>query len=322
MVFFRSNIFIVVLLRLLSSTILFMPSSSQTLSPTNLLAARSLDALLQVYAFRAFNKPRTGIPYPSSPPSNLSGINLAVVRLRTGSLRFRGYQSYNEFQIPTGIIIKPYVERLALVYQNLGNYSSFYYNVPGYTLVSSVLGLLAYDATNLSAKNLPELDLEPSLEPISINFSAVNRPPGVAAWCVVFNLDGSIKMNDLSSDNLCKTYTQGHFSIVVNSSEISPAPAPAPALAPVPSLSFPRSKRNMSEVWKIVGSAVGGFLFLVVFLLLVLYIVRCRNKRKVKRMTRVAEAGEILQKRRVGGTQLPTASMSRTKPALEDEQAP
>ncbi|CAA6654574.1 unnamed protein product [Spirodela intermedia] len=146
------------------------------------------------------------------------------MRLRSGSFRFRGYKSFNEFEIP----------RLALVYQNLGNLSSLYYRLPGYTLVAPVLGLLAYDATNLSATNLPELDMAASLEPISVRFGGISRPSGITAKCVVFNLDGSIGLNDSTPDNVCKTYRQGHFSIVVDSADLAPSPSP--------SLTPPRSK--------------------------------------------------------------------------------
>lgn len=311
----RCILVIVTFLGILSAPPLKALSSAQTLPGPLLPEARTLDGLLQDYAYRAFDRPRTGRPYEAVVPSNLSGISLYVMRLRSGSFRFRGYKSFNEFEIPVGVIVKPYVERLALVYQNLGNLSSLYYQLPGYTLVAPVLGLLAYNATNLSATNLPELDMAASLEPISVRFGDINSRSGITTKCVIFNLDGSIGLNDSSPDNVCKTYRQGHFSIVVSSADLAPAPSP--------SLTPPRSKgTNMSRVWKIVGSVVGGFLFLVLLALLVFWISRYRRNRKMERMTERAEAGEVLQKRRVGSAQLPTASMIRTRPALEDELAP
>ncbi|KAK4370280.1 hypothetical protein RND71_009755 [Anisodus tanguticus] len=50
-------------------------------------AARLLDSVLQDYAFRAFVRPRTGIPYDGNVPSNFTGINVVVLRLRSGSMR-------------------------------------------------------------------------------------------------------------------------------------------------------------------------------------------------------------------------------------------
>nr|CAD1817451.1 unnamed protein product [Ananas comosus var. bracteatus] len=128
--------------------------------------ARSLDALLQDYAFRSFHHPHTGIIYDGTVPNNLTGIKIAASRLRNGSLKKRGFANYKEFTIPTGIVVRPYVRRLVLVYQNLGNWSSFYYPLPGYTYLAPVLGLLAYDAANLSATHLPELDIVASNSPI------------------------------------------------------------------------------------------------------------------------------------------------------------
>lgn len=74
--------------------------------------------------------------------------------------------------------MQPYVERLALVYQNLGNWSLFYHPLPSYNYLALVVGLLAYDASNLSATNLPELDVRVSLDmPISIKFPDVKSVP-------------------------------------------------------------------------------------------------------------------------------------------------
>ncbi|KAF8364654.1 hypothetical protein HHK36_033334 [Tetracentron sinense] len=62
-----------------------------------------------------------GILYHGNVPSNLTGIEISAMRLRSDSLRTRGVKGYNEFEIPEGVVVQPYVERLVLVYQNLGN---------------------------------------------------------------------------------------------------------------------------------------------------------------------------------------------------------
>ncbi|XP_010922801.1 uncharacterized protein [Elaeis guineensis] len=273
----------------------------------SMTSARSLDALLQDYAYRAFVRPRTGTPYDGQVPSNLTGIKIAALRLRSGSLYKRGVPMYKEFQIPTGVIVQPYVKRLALVYQNLGTLSSNYYKLPGFTYLTPVLGLLAYDAANLSATNLPELTVVVLKSPILINFTNVTAVPG--ARCVHFNLDGLPVFGDLVSSNICSTRQQGHFSIVVNASMIAPPPAPSPGHA----------KHNKSKVWKIVGAVVGGFIALVLLALLVAWMVRYRQKRKMAEMERHADVGEALQMARVGNTQAPVALGTRTQPVLENE---
>lgn len=194
-------------------------------------SAPALDALLQDYAYRAFVRPSTGIPVEGVVPSNLTGIKIAAMRLRSGSLRHRGVNMYKEFRIPMGVIESPYVERLVLVYQNLGNWSGTYYPLPSYTYLAPVLGLLAYDASDLSAKNLPELDIRASGDPISIEFQDVMpAPDGSVPKCVWFDLHGLVNFSNVVSGNTCLTVQQGHFSIVVESI----APRPPPGFPPPP----------------------------------------------------------------------------------------
>ncbi|XP_008803016.1 uncharacterized protein LOC103716691 [Phoenix dactylifera] len=296
---------ILVLIGILSAYQYKAQSSGGSMTP-----ARSLDALLQDYAYRAFVHPHTGRPYDGQVPSNITGIKIAALRLRSGSLRRKGVPGYKEFQIPTGVIVRPYVKRLVLVYQNLGNWSSTYYNLPGYTHLTPVLGLLAYDAANLSATNLPELTVVVSKSPILINFTDARPvPAGLSARCVYFNLVGLPVFRELVSSNVCSTSQQGHFSIVVNASSIAPPPAPRPGHA----------KGNKSKVWKIVGAVVGGFIALVLLALLVAWMFRYRQERKMADMERHADVGEALQMARVGNTQAPVALGTRTQPVLENE---
>ncbi|MFS7997159.1 hypothetical protein Hanom_Chr12g01138431 [Helianthus anomalus] len=176
-----------------------------------------------------FIDPELAAPMMGSPPANLSGIQISALRLRSGSLFTRGVRQYKQFSIPVGVIGTPYVERLVLVYQNLGNWSTTYYPLPPrYMYLAPVLGLLAYDASNLSATNLEELDIHASEDPISIEFTQVQ--PVRDAQCVWFDLDGRTNFTKVVSGNKCLTYEQGHFSIVVEST----APSPAPVTQPPP----------------------------------------------------------------------------------------
>uniref|UniRef100_A0A2P2JSJ3 Uncharacterized protein LOC105112300 n=1 Tax=Rhizophora mucronata TaxID=61149 RepID=A0A2P2JSJ3_RHIMU len=286
-------------------------------------AARPLDALLQRYAYRAFVRPRTGIPYDGRVPSNLTGIRITAMRLRSGSLRRRGVK-YREFDISTGVIVQPYVERLVLVYQNLGNLSVTYYPLPNYTYLAPVLGLLAYNASNLSAINLPELDMRASGNPINISFPDVkSAPSGSIAKCVSFTLDGSIRFSNVSG-NVCSTLQQGHFSIVMESiappAPLSPPPSGgAPNVSPIP---MKRERRHKSRVWIIVGSVLGGLLLLVLLLFLVVWAWKFKQRKKMQQMEKAAEVGEPLQMTSVGEMRAPAAMVTRTQPTLEHEYVP
>ncbi|KAL3531000.1 hypothetical protein ACH5RR_010322 [Cinchona calisaya] len=283
------------------------------------LSASSLDSLLQDYAFKALVKPKTGIIYGANVPSNLTDIKIAALRLRSGSLRRKGFSSYKEFQIPIGVLEQPYVVRLVLVYHNLGNWSSLYYPLPGYNYLTPIVGLLAYDAYNLSATNLQELDIRASKEPMTIHFPNVEVPvpEGLSPKCVYFGLDGSVEFDNILNQSVCSATKQGHFSIVVEFT----APAPAPA-GGTSSSQGGGGKKNKHTVWIIVGSVVGGVLLLVLLCVLLACFRKYRQQRSIQRMEEAAERGEPLLMANVGYTKAPVAMQTRTRPSLEDDYMP
>ncbi|ONI04035.1 hypothetical protein PRUPE_6G297900 [Prunus persica] len=279
---------------------------------------RALDALLQDYAYRAFVHPKTGVTFKGMVPLNLTGIQIAAMRLRSGSLYRRGVAMYKEFEIPQYVSEKPYVERLVLVYQNLGNWSMVYYPLPGYSYLAPVLGLLAYNASNLSATNLPELDIRASGDPIKIKFQDVKpTPAGTVAKCVSFDLDGSVNFSNVASGNICSTIQQGHFSIAVES--IAPSPAP---VSPSPTPAGAGKKNNNSKVWIIVGSVLGGLALLALLFFLVLWAYKYREKKSLQQMEKAADVGEALHMTSVGDTKAPAATFTRTQPTIESEYVP
>ncbi|CAL4990052.1 unnamed protein product [Urochloa decumbens] len=295
-------------------------AQSQPLSP-----ARILDATLQDYAYRAFVRPHTGIVYNATLPANLTGIAVSAVRLRSGSLRRKGFSDYFEFDIPTGVVVQPHVERVVLVYHNIGKSSADrYYPLTGYTYLAPVLGLLAYDAANLSAVGLQELNIVPSGSLISVTFSDVRAVPAgsAAPRCVVFDLNGVPQFQDLQATNVCSSFRQGHISIVVNSSEIAPAPAPAPPGAIAPPIPTPGgNNKGNSEAWKIAVSVVGAAVALGLLAALLLCLVRYKRDKKLQVMERNAEVGETLRMAQVGRTQAPVALGTRTQPVIENDYA-
>lgn len=293
---------------------------AQSITAPSATSAHALDVLLQDYAYRAFDRhPKTGIPFDGKVPPNLTGIKISAMRLRSGSLYRKGVQMYKEFVIPMGVSEKPYVERLVLVYQNLGNWSMRYYTVPGYTHLTPVLGLLAYNASNLFATNLPELNITATRDPISIKFPEVqSAPKGAVAKCAWFDLEGLVNISNLASVNTCSTIQQGHFSIVVES--IAPPPAP---ISPTPSgPPGAEEKKKSSKVGIIVGSVLGGLALLALLAFLVLWAQKYKNRKKMQQMERAADVGEALHMTMVGNTKAPAATVTRTQPVLESEYAP
>jgi hypothetical protein len=278
--------------------------------------------MLQDYAYRAFVRPHTGIVYNGTVPGDLAGVAVSAVRLRSGSLRRKGFPGYFEFGIPSGVIVQPYVERVVLVYHSLGDLSQKYYPLPGYTYLTPVLGLLFYDAANLSAVGLSELSIVASGSPISVSFNNVREvPPGSAGpppQCVWFDLDGVPQFRDLEANNVCSTYRRGHFSIVVNSSEIAPAPGPSGAIAP-PIPTDGGHAKGRSDAWKIAVGVVGGVIALALLALLLVCFVRYRREKRMEVMERNAEVGETLRMAQVGRSQAPVAFGTRTKPVIESE---
>ncbi|KAJ0471462.1 hypothetical protein HanHA89_Chr15g0596471 [Helianthus annuus] len=304
--------------------------SQSLLNDTETKTARLLDAVLQDYAYRAFITPKTGISFNGSVPNNLTGIQISALRLRSGSLFTRGVPVYQEFKIPTGVIAQPYVERLVFVYHNFGNWSSFYYPLPGYIYLAPVLGLLAYNGSDLSARNLTELDIRASDEPISIEFGSVKPAPDGSKsnpMCVSVDLHGQVNFTNVVSGNKCLTFKQGHFSIVVKSkSKANPPSAPvSPSLVPPATSEIVKPDKGFrisSKVWVYVIYVVGGFVVLGWLVLLVLWVQGCKKRKMMHKMERAAEGGEQLHMTMVGSMKAPVAMVTRTQPTLETEHAP
>ncbi|KAK9069062.1 hypothetical protein SSX86_013178 [Deinandra increscens subsp. villosa] len=298
--------------------------------PKNIsLSSRFLDSVLQDYAFRSFFRHRqvTGVIYDGNVSPELTGITVSALRLRSGGLRRKGYFGYKEFDIPAGVFENPYVERVVLVYQNLGNWSSVYYPMPGYLYLSPVVGLFAYNASLSPAKVLPELDLRASEDPILIKFESFGvLKDGVSPKCVFFDLFGGVEFDRVVNGSVCKGIKQGHFGVVVE--ENVPAPVPAPAMMPVKGPENPIAvggdggdKKGGSNGWW-VGGMVGG-VFLVVAAAAVYGVMvavrRCVRRRRVEKMEYVTEGGVSLAVVAVGNGKMPVAMEMRTKPVLENE---
>ena len=157
----------------------------------------------------------TGKLYRVHLPANFSAMEVSVFRLRSKSLWAKGV-NFSSFHISPGSFAVPHVKRLAIVYENLGNLSSDYYKLPGFSHVSPVLGFMACDATNLSSPGNLSVSFSFLKEPISVHFPGKFVPReenGIK--CVTFGDDGSVHFSNMNTPNVCFVHEQGHFSVVV-----------------------------------------------------------------------------------------------------------
>lgn len=241
---------------------------------------------------------KTAVLYPIHLPSNLSGITAHFVRFRSGSLRRRG-ATIEEFTIPPGIVVvRPPTKRLIVIRQNLGNFSSLFYNVSGYKLISPVLGLLFYPRHH-------QLLVEKG--PITVDFSKLVDESS-SGLCARFGVDGSVRVwNETRGGrrHVCVTWGEGHFGLVVVEEEEGRG-------------------RHVRDTWKVVVVGVVGVGFGVVMVGLV--VVAVAGERRRRRKGRVEEEErrreyeeEAMRVAMVGHVRAPVAAVARTAPAIEND---
>ncbi|XP_008794994.2 uncharacterized protein LOC103710862 [Phoenix dactylifera] len=291
--------------------LLVFPSFLLTLAQSSNRSIESLNSAIRDYAFKELVRRRTGVLYEVSLPRNLSGITASVLRLRSGSMRSRG-ANLSSIHIPPGVTpVPPSVRRLVIVYHDLGNRSSSYYDLPGYSLVAPVVGCLAYDASNVSSGITKELELALPADRILVVFPEFNLPEGMnpAIKCAAFGRGGSVHLHDVVSKNTCSAASTGHFAIVV------------PSVAPASPPSVERKKTESRWEVRVMASAC-GVVGLVLVGLVGLGIFRLVRNKKMEGMESQAEEGEALGTTWVGRSKMPSATMMRTQPVIEDGSAP
>lgn len=264
--------------------------------------AESLDTILHDHALRVMTQQRrhTDELYYASLPEYLAGIKVSVVGLRSRTLWRKG-ANFSSFIIPPKTLPVPYVKRLLIVYHNLGNWSSSYYSLSGYTLFSPVVGFLVYDASYLSSNNFSRVELNTNGKTISIAFNNSSSARGDQMMkCAAFGALGDVflSLSELSSPNICYSRSQGHFSIVI-----------------------PFKKRHkMSLLW-IVG-LVAGVLGLILVGLAGTVAVRSLLCKRTQEMEKEADEGEFLQTYWISSSKMPRAEVTRTQPVLECKSLP
>ncbi|KAL3624410.1 hypothetical protein CASFOL_031078 [Castilleja foliolosa] len=177
----------------------------------------SLDHYLYNYAINKVPNPIKDKLYNLSLPANLTGVELSFSRVRSHSLRVNSTNHISYFSIPPWTLPWPYKKRVDLIYQNLGNWSTSYYNVPNYIFVTPVLGLLAYHPNTTSSNN-SKLDLIVMGEyQIIVRFPKISTEKIDVMKCVRFDVNGTIELSEMmKSEGLsCGVKKPGHFSIVM-----------------------------------------------------------------------------------------------------------
>ncbi|KAK7358551.1 hypothetical protein VNO77_00484 [Canavalia gladiata] len=262
----------------------------------NTAASESLNSLVQNFAFRSLvkHRPQTGALYDALLPRNLSGMDVSVVRLRSRRLWNKG-ANFSYFRIPPRTMSIPHVRRLAIVYQNLGNWSSHYYKVPGYSLISSVVGFMVFDASNVTDTSIRNLTLNTMGQPISIQFPNVTFRGGTnsRARCVSFNANGTIQLAEMVSPGVCYSRKQGHFSVVL-----------------------PLEKEGRPWYLWVIGFVL-GFLCLILVGYTGSSSVQLLKAKRIQAMEKQADEDLVLESRWVGNSKMPSAAVTRTLPVLE-----
>ncbi|XP_042029970.1 uncharacterized protein LOC121776884 [Salvia splendens] len=281
-------------------------ASSSSPSPQKNQSQGSLDSFLYNYALNSIPKPRTGQVYEVSSPANFSGVGVSLLRLRAHSLWKNG-ANLSSIEIPPKAALPfPFTRRVDLVKQDLGNWSTSYYNiVPNYTLVAPVVGLLVYNSdAGPTSTRLVGLEMRgDSVITVSFRNVSLNQYDAASLRCVRFAADGTLQLSNVSGGgSTCVWRSDGHFSI----------------FAPL-NMKKNKKKGKESEVkWWMIGIpggvaaaavlvAGGGILWWW---------------RSVRKMERIAERSEGLNSIWIGSSRMPTATGIRTQPNLENSYIP
>nr|KYP48777.1 hypothetical protein KK1_029500 [Cajanus cajan] len=229
-------------------------------------------------------------------------MQVSVVRLRSFSLWLRG-MNFSFFNLPPRIVSQPNEKRIVILFENLGHWSSHYYNVSNYTMVAPVFGLMAYSSSESAFIN-QNIDFTIRGDPIRIRFPlAEQHGKNNTPICAKFSVDGLVKFINMSKPYVCEARSQGHYTLVVPSSPKEP---------------HTRSKRF--TIWWVLGFVI-GFVGLVILVLILLALVKEAKRRRIRKLERISSGGELFDTFWIGETKLPLASSIRTQPILENEDA-
>ncbi|KAE9615379.1 hypothetical protein Lalb_Chr04g0254601 [Lupinus albus] len=226
-------------------------------------------------------------------------MEISIVRLRTVSFWLRGV-NYGVFNVPQRVVPQPNRKRMAILYENLGNWSSYYYNVPNHTMVAPVFGIIPYTSSETTLIDCEKMNLVIQGNPIRIQFPHV-RPhaKNVTPICVKFGADGSVEFSNMTKLYVCEAKSEGHYTLVVPSTK-----------------SHTQSKGF--NIWWVLGFVI-GFVGLVMVVLVLIMLVKVAKRRKIRKMEKISEGHEAFDTFWIGESKLPLASTMRTQPVLEKD---
>ncbi|XP_008452161.1 uncharacterized protein LOC103493266 [Cucumis melo] len=262
----------------------------------------SMDAFLQETAFKTLvrRRPYTGALYRASLPANLSGMEVSVVRLRSRRLWDKG-ANFSHFGIPSNTLPVPHVRRLVIVYQDFGNWSSSYFKISGFSLLTPVVGFMVFNATsNTEAKNITKLSITTLENRIEIHFPNLKLRLGKSSdtWCAQFDEDGMFHLIPMGSPDVCYSRKQGYFAVV----------------------SKLKRKKKAWYLWMI--GFVLGVGVMVVTGYAAMVTIRALKTKKIQIMEKQADGDLVLESRWVGNSKMPSAAVTRTMPVLENSSFP
>ncbi|XP_071695829.1 uncharacterized protein [Rutidosis leptorrhynchoides] len=261
------------------------------------ISDEALDVILHEHTLKTLlshkQKHGTGTLYDVTLPANLSGIHVSYVRLRSKTLWNKG-ANFSSFQIPSRTLPVPYVKRIVIMFQDFGNLSSKFYNrkVPGYTLMSSVMGFKVYDASNPIATSVKHLDFNISDHaPILVHFRGLKFSPG--AKCAYFGgSNGEVLLSDMNVGNVCYARSYGRFSVVM-------------------------PNRKKGRVW--IRWGIGAAFLTILVCFIGLMVMKMKKVKKLDEMVMQMENGsEELETVWIGYNKMPCATRTRTPPNLEN----
>ncbi|MED6217977.1 hypothetical protein PIB30_022733 [Stylosanthes scabra] len=264
-----------------------------------LLGHESLDNLLCKQATNDMKGKsiKTGIIYNISIPPNMTGMEVSVVRLRAFSIWFRGL-NHSFLILPPTIVAQPSMKRIAILYENLGKWSNLYFNISNYTMIAPIVGFTAYSSSDKELLDCEKIKIGTQGGNISIWFRNVSsHPKNVTPLCVRVGDNGMVEFSNMTKPYLCEAQSQGHYTLVIPTSS--------------------SSAKESSKLWWVLGFVIG---FVVLALLaLILVAIKIIKRRKIKEMEKVSEVEEAFDTFWIGDTKLPSATMIRTQPSLENE---
>ncbi|ESQ54977.1 hypothetical protein EUTSA_v10025754mg [Eutrema salsugineum] len=279
---------------------------NSTTSILNVTLPHSLSQTLENSALKTLtSQHHTGALYRAILPKNLSGIEVSIVRLTGKSLWISGAK-FSNVLIPAKSVLVPPARRVAIVYQNLGNWSTHWYTVSGYRLIDSVLGFRVLDVSD--QRNVKEISLKMK-NPVKISFKDLSK-----GWdeemmsrvrCVRFNAlikdHESAHISRMVLPGVCYGSSHGDYSV------IEPLEKDKKKI---------ESWRTWWWLW-IMGFAL-GFMVLGFLGLACTMGIRVSLAKKIQvMMEKEANDGEVFKSRWVSGSKMPSATVTRTLPEYE-----